>query len=183
MKALLAVAACAVVMALVAGATPARADFGVALFDGGTFGPPPEGTTDAFVSGPAYTQAGGHPYEAWTAFEMNRVIRSDGASRSDGGNFRNVRIDLPPGLVGNPTAVPQCTRDRRMPISTDDVEGSPPSELCPVDSVVGLALITFGSSTGGSQHLPSVVFNLEPPPGVAASFGFTFQGGRMGSTP
>jgi hypothetical protein len=44
------------------------------MFDGGTFGPPPPGD-DPFASGPAYTQAGGHPYEAWTAFEMNREVK------------------------------------------------------------------------------------------------------------
>jgi hypothetical protein len=46
---------------------------------------------------------------------MNKVQQpQDQVYRSDGGNFRNVRVDLPPGLVGNPTAVPQCPRTRRI---------------------------------------------------------------------
>ena len=34
------------------------------------------------LRGPPGTQAGGHPYEAWTAFEMNRGVRSDGGPRA-----------------------------------------------------------------------------------------------------
>jgi hypothetical protein len=163
--------------ALVLGAAPARAEFGVSVFDGGTFGPPPPGTTHPLVSGAAYTQAGGHPYEAWTAFQMNRVRRPDGLLRADGGGLRNVRVDLPPGLVGNPTAVPQCPRTRRIPADDIDVNRSNPREFCPPESVVGLSLVTTPGAGGTVQTLPSVVFNIEPPPGVAATFGFQLLNG------
>jgi hypothetical protein len=173
-------AACGVLATLAAAAVPAKAEFGVSVFDGGTFGPPPEGTTDPLVSGPAYTQAGGHPYEAWTAFQMNRLPTSDGFFTVDGGNFRNVRVDLPPGLVGNPTAVPQCPKTRRIPIDSADVNNNPPEEFCPVESVVGSALLTFPPAlqNGPVQNRPSVVFNVEPPPGVAASFALQFAGSQ-----
>jgi hypothetical protein len=173
-------AACGVVATLAVAAVPARADFGVAEFDGGTFGPPPAGTIDPLVSGPAYTQAGGHPYEAWTAFQMNREPTSDGFFTVDGGNFRNVRVDLPPGLVGNPTAVPQCPKTRRIPTSSLQVQQQGPEPFCPAESVVGVALLTFPPALphGPVQTRPSVVFNLEPPPGVAASFGLQFAGSQ-----
>jgi hypothetical protein len=168
------VATSAAVVALAAGAVPAQAAFGVSMFDGGTFGPPPPGD-DPFASGAAYTQAGGHPYEAWTAFEMNRVVKDDGGLLVDGGNIRNVRVDLPPGLIGNPTAVPQCPKTRRIAFPTDKDEGTPVEQLCPPGSVVGLALITIeGSQPGELEHLPVQVFNMEPPPGVAASFAFNY---------
>ena len=173
-------AACAAIGTLALFAAPARAEFGVSVFDGGTFGPPPPGTTDPLVSGPAYTQAGGHPYEAWTAFQMNRVIDSENFFRPDGGSFRNVRVDLPPGLVGNPTAVPACPKARRIPIDSADVGGTDPREFCPPESVVGVALLTFAQDPGTEttpptvETRPSVIFNVEPPPGVAASFGFSF---------
>jgi hypothetical protein len=171
---------CALVVGFALGAAPARAEFGVSMFDGGTFGPPSAGTTNPFASGPAYTQAGGHPYEAWTAFQMNRFEDSTGRFSSEGGQLRNARVDLPPGLIGNPTAVPQCPKTLRMPTSATDIEENPPDEFCPVSTVVGTAILTFGGDPDDSdpddlpevQNLPVAVFNLEPPPGVAASFGF-----------
>jgi hypothetical protein len=161
----------AAVVWLAAGAVPAQAEFGVRMFDGGTFGPPPPGD-DPFASGAAYTQAGGHPYEAWTAFEMNRVVKDDGLFAPDGGNLRNVLVDLPPGLIGNPTAVPQCPKTRA--IATDLVtEGD---TLCTPDSVVGVALVTIADVAGEVTHRPALVFNMEPAPGVAAQFGFNLLG-------
>ena len=174
----LVLAAWALFAALLLGAAPARAEFGVSLFDGGTFGAAPPGTTDPHVSGPDYTQAGGHPYEAWTAFQMNRVTRPDGILRSDGGSLRNVQVDLPPGLVGNPTAVPQCPRTRRVAVDLDTTQDTDPRELCPPESVVGIALVTTPTFGGAVNTQPSVVFNLEPPPGVAATFGFQLLGGQ-----
>jgi hypothetical protein len=166
----------AAVVGLAAGAVPAQADFGVRMFDGGTFGPPPPGD-NPLLSGPAYTQAGGHPSEAWTAFEMNRVTRPDGVIVPDGGNIRNVTVDLPPGLIGNPTAVPQCPKTRRIATDGDRPNGTDPDELCPPSSAVGLALITLpsGEDPGGVTHNPAVVFNMEPSPGVAAQFSFNYQ--------
>jgi hypothetical protein len=173
-------ALCALLATLAVVAAPARAEFGVSLFDGGTFGPPSPGTTDPRVSGPAFTQAGGHPYEAWTVFEMNTVARDDAQEtlRSDGGSLRNVRVDLPPGLVGNPTAVPQCPKTRRIPANELDVTRNDPREFCTAGSVVGLALVRFpGFTTRSVQHVPTPVFNMEPPPGVAATFGFQLANG------
>jgi hypothetical protein len=173
------VATCAVALGLAAGAVSAQAEFGVSMFDGGTFGPPPPGTDNPFVSGPAYTQAGGHPYEAWTAFEMNRAVKPppDGRFRGDGGNIRNVQVDLPPGLIGNPTAVPQCPKSRRIAVDTDNSVNTNPDDLCPPASVVGVAIITLaGGEPGEVSHNPALVFNMEPSPGVAAQFGFNYSG-------
>ncbi|HEY7453960.1 MAG TPA: hypothetical protein VH683_05300 [Thermoleophilaceae bacterium] len=168
----LALATSLAVVALAAGAVPAQAAFGVSMFDGGTFGPPPPGG-DPFGSGPAYTQAGGHPYEAWTAFEMNRVVKADGRLAPDGGNVRNVVVDLPPGLIGNPTAVPECPKTRKIALDFD----TDPDKLCAPASVVGTAIITLaGDSPGTLSHNPSLVFNMEPSPGVAAQFGFNYMG-------
>jgi hypothetical protein len=171
------VATSAAVIALAAGAVPAQAEFGVSMFDGGTFGPPPPGD-NPFASGPAYTQAGGHPYEAWTAFELNRVVNDDERFIADGGTLRNVRVDLPPGLIGNPTAVPQCPATRRIAFPIDQTQGTDPDKLCPPASVVGLALITIAEADSQVSHLPALVFNMEPPPGVAARFAFNYFGSQ-----
>jgi hypothetical protein len=139
----------------------AHADFGFNAFDGGTFN----------ADGSAYTQAGGHPYEAWTSFEMNRtVVGDDLRVRPDGGNIRNVQADLPPGLIGNPTAMPQCPKTLRIP-TVSDID-TDPGTLCPPTSVVGMAQVSAGYPGPSIETLAVPVFNVEPPPGVAAAFGF-----------
>jgi hypothetical protein len=173
-------AVCLAVAGLALTAGPAAADFGVSMFDGGTFGAPPPGTTNPFVSGPAYTQAGGHPYEAWTAFHLNREVLPDGTYRAEGGALRNVSVDLPPGLIGNPTAVPQCPRSLRIPVSLEEL-GQDPRQYCPAETVVGLAVVSIAGDPDNEDpdslpqvdHYTAVVFNVEPSPGVAAAFAFT----------
>lgn len=174
---------CVALAALAMTATPAHAAFGVSVFDGGTSGPPEAGVTDPFATGPAFTQAGGHPYEAWTAFQVNQEEDPNGFLRPQGGGFRNVQVDLPPGLIGNPTAVPACPKTRRIAVDGNDVQNNPPETFCSPASVVGLALLTFSgdpfNGIGPVETYPSVVFNVEPPPGVAATFGFNFSGSQI----
>lgn len=157
----------AVVLSVAAlGAPSAFAAFGVLSFDGGTFK----------QNGNAYTQAGGHPYDASSSIELNREV-VEGAElptvQSEGGAFRNTSVELPPGLIGNPTAATQCSRTLRVPTTADAQEAAEdPGKFCPVTSIVGLALITLGYPGPEIQTTPAPVFSVEPPPGVAASFGF-----------
>jgi hypothetical protein len=71
-------------------------------------------------------------------------------------------VDLPPGLVGNPNAVPQCTRSE-----FDNENG------CPPGSLIGEDIPEF--SNGGFRVTLSV-YNMVPPPGVPAEFAFDFGG-------
>ena len=82
------VAAVLVFTTLVA-ATPAHAAFGV---DQGNF------TASVFESNgtTAVTHAGAHPYEGVTEFQFNTF-----AGMPDG-NVKDIRVDLPPGLISNP---------------------------------------------------------------------------------
>ena len=64
---------------------------------------------------PIDTQAGSHPYQYTVRFAIN----TDEDGNTEGGEPRDVIVDLPPGLVGDPQAVPQCSRA--------DFEGSPAS--------------------------------------------------------
>jgi hypothetical protein len=84
---------------------------------------------------------------------------------------RDVRVDLPPGLYGNPTAVQTCTAAQLV---DGDPKGSVPG--CPIASQVGVALI---STIPGlvSYHIP--VFNMERPgelPELPGLFAMNFQG-------
>jgi hypothetical protein len=144
----------------VAGTSSSWAAFGIKAFDGSV--------TDQ--AGNAYTQAGGHPFEASTTFEVNRKIDSVGNAIPDGGQFKTVLVDLPAGFVGNPTAAATCPMG--VFLAAAQVFN------CPESAQVGVANLRIAFATqfdpeGTFQFTPIPLYNLEPPPGVAASFGFT----------
>jgi hypothetical protein len=114
------------------------------------------------------TQAGSHPYAVSTSFNLNTVHGEGFEWISAGGDAKDVRVDLPPGIVGDPNAVPQCTQQQfhtRTDKEPDEVE-------CPDDSAVGVVRLLFEGE--GGTYYP--VYNLVPSPGVAASFGFSVLG-------
>lgn len=103
------------------------------------------------------TQAGSHPYQATTSFKLTTTLNSRGQVIPAGGGVRDINVGLPPGLVGDPSAVPQCSRA--------DMQAVRPS--CPVDSQVGVATL-FVAGFVLPQHY--VVYNVVPPPGEPAQF-------------
>ena len=116
------------------------------------------------VDGSVDTQAGSHPFAFTTAFSMN--MNPDGIL--SGAPLRNVKVELPPGIVGDPHAVPQCTRQQ--------FDGVPFGE-CPPDTSVGIDLAALPQGTkNGDFEVEVPVYNLVPPPGVPAQFGFTVFG-------
>jgi hypothetical protein len=118
------------------------------------------------------TQAGSHPYEATFTFDLatEAVPGSDGEKfRTAGGiNARNIIVNLPRGLVGNPTAVPRCTRQ-----AFDHEE-------CQASAQIGFDIADISFSPRDTAfppfRQPLTVFNLVPPPGVPAQFAFTLMG-------
>ena len=77
--------------------------------------------------------------------------------------MRSVLVDLPPGFAGDPFAVDRCTRQ--------EFEGFNPA--CSPNTQVGIL----------SADLPGIgitatgpIYNMVPPPGVAAQFGFSVAG-------
>ncbi len=148
-----------------AGTASASAAFGVAAFDGAV----------SDEAGGAYTQAGGDPATASVTFQLNRTV-DDGLVEPDGGGLRDARVVLPPGLVGNPTAVPACSSALRIPSNTQAfaLEGFEPNAFCGINTIVGTADIAVVMPTGAVERFVGPVFNLEPPPGVPAQFGFSF---------
>jgi hypothetical protein len=134
----------------------ASAEFGIASFDG---------QVTADVEGTPYTQAGGTPYMIETAFDFATRTNPNVAFPIDWPEEppRNVRVDLPPGLVGSPAGMPRCTMAELTP---------PPSlgaPLCPSGSQIGRVWVrtNAGLATG---WLPLNL--MVPPPDVAARFGF-----------
>jgi hypothetical protein len=122
----------------------AEADFGIESF-----------TTESLRQGGAVElRAGAHPYE----FKVNVRMNTDSEGDPDG-TLRQLIVNLPAGMTGNPQAVPRCP--------TAAFEGF--VSTCPGTTQVGIVRLTipgFGIGIGP-------VYNLTPPPGVAASIGFS----------
>jgi hypothetical protein len=108
------------------------------------------------------TQAGSHPYEATFFLGLNE--RPEGTLA--GGEVRNLEVDLPPGLFGDPGAMPQCTRTQ--------LDG----QACPAQSQIGVDLVATAYSFGGGHtfFLTLPVYNMVPPPGVPDEFAFSVAG-------
>jgi hypothetical protein len=102
-------------------------------------------------------QAGSHPYSLNTTFLLHDVGPVTG-----GGDLKDVRVELPPGFVGDPTATPRCTYQEFI------------KESCSNETVVGLATTYLYDASHSGEFLAraQAVYNIVPPPGVAAEFGY-----------
>jgi hypothetical protein len=120
-----------------------------------SFGVAPGGVVMATSS----RQAGAHP-DVTTSFDLATSGREIPA-----GNVKDVRVDLPPGLVGNTVGMPRCTTARAVRYE------------CPRDTIVGVASVTAKSLFSEGQKVPALfiepVFNIAPSPGEPAAFMFT----------
>lgn len=110
--------------------------------------------------GAPFVQAGGHPYAMKVGFSLSTTgALSERNPQSVPANLRTVEVQLPPGLIGNPTATPRC----------------PPAAVkpneCPGTTQIGFATVT--AARGASEFGP--VYNLVPPDGVAAQLGARFN--------
>jgi hypothetical protein len=125
--------------------------YGFSNFDGGVF--------DA--DGSTVTQAGSHPYEATTTFSINELIdpSNPAGSTTPVEMTKDVKVDLPAGFIGDPTAVPQCTPQKASQLD------------CPDDTAVGIAAVQAGLG-GIPTETWTAVYNVAPPAGVPAEFAF-----------
>lgn len=107
-----------------------------------------------------YTAAGGHPYELTTSFTLNTTVDADGRPDSTDANPRDIRTELPPGLIGNPDATPKCSSYN---VAHADCSGS-----------TQVGILKVFTANGVSTESP--IYNLVPPKGMAAQFGARFNG-------
>src|SRR5262249_21684340 len=82
------------------------------------------------------TQAGAHP-DLTVAFTLKLDGNGDPFAQA-----KQVKIDLPPGLIGNPQAYPKCPMVEFGSIFTPD--GNSGGGQCPVDSQVGVVATDLG---------------------------------------
>ncbi|HSK49335.1 MAG TPA: hypothetical protein VK889_02450, partial [Solirubrobacterales bacterium] len=106
------------------------------------------------------TQAGGHPAHAFTGFFSNTVLSPIGEI-VPAGDLRDVRVELPPGFIGNPLVSERCPA-----ISAPNL--NPSGLLCGSDAAMGL--IQPLTSYFGSFFPPFPIYNNVPSHGYAAQF-------------
>ncbi len=114
------------------------------------------------TNGTPVTQAGSHPSAMDTEFALNT---HDGPAGPEiDASLRDLQIDLPPGLVVNPNAVPTCSNADFAHFENE--VGS----KCPASAAVGYVLVRPPGEEDATD--PAAVYNLVPPPGAAARLGF-----------
>ena len=108
------------------------------------------------AAGSPYTQAGGHPDSVATNIVFAQTGEGGGARPS--GNVKDLRVELPAGFVGNPSATATCTRRESE------------RKQCSGAAQVGTIVV---QANGEPFRAP--LFNVAPPKGVAAELGARFN--------
>jgi hypothetical protein len=120
------------------------------------FGPVP-GSVRAAVS---TSQAGAHA-SVTAAFALD--TSEPGAVPAE---VKDVRSDLPPGLVGNTVGMAQCTMSKILELNQNP-------KGCPRDTQVGVAIVTVSGSPPNEVDFVVPVYNISPAPGEPAAFAFS----------
>lgn len=129
------------------------------------------------ASGAVAKRAGSHPYAYTTLLAYNTagVNLSEHCGAELGppqlvttgcaqpiGDPHDLEVALPPGLIGDPSAVPRCPQAEFQSRGWTE---------CPAATQVGIADISFFGEATQRQFVP--VYNVVPPPGQAAELGFS----------
>src|ERR1044071_6508922 len=154
---------------LLALAVPAQAEFGI---EPGSYH---SSLLDSTETAEAEPQAGAHPFNQNVQFSFNTTHHGypsypgyeTGPGPDPDDQAKTVVVELPPGLIGNPQAVPFCPQ-RDFP---------PPGNIgfsrCPVDSQIGVVDVSLNLYSGQPRvGGRAAVYNLKPPKGVLARIGF-----------
>jgi hypothetical protein len=128
------------------------------------------------ATGASDTQAADHPNALTTSFDLTtatRLVRELRTEILPSQDLKDVSVDLPLGLVGDPQAAPTCS----LTVIGDGSEGTD----CPRASAIGtVALIretpSWALSTSTSGGGLSEIYNIAPEHGYAAEFAFTVMG-------
>jgi hypothetical protein len=104
-------------------------------------------------------QAGSHPYALTTTFTLNgpSLVGEQGVAQ---GSLKDVRLEVPPGFVGDPNATPKCSYSEFI------------TNKCPDDTVVGIAATYISTGEEEPLRVKDPVYNVEQSPSVAAEFAF-----------
>ena len=123
--------------------------------------------------GATSVQAGVHPFQLTTTIDFNQLadlvpLSEPKPEVTTPALTKDVDVKLPPGLIGNPTPIPQCTVKQFFEVTPAANENR-----CPPSSAIGVAVVTVQEpATAGTATLSLPIFNLEPRVGEPARFGF-----------
>jgi len=137
---------------LLAPPSAAQADFGLTNFRGGFFN----------EDGTPATQAGSHPFVGVTAFDVNTRIDPVLGEVPDEA-VKTARFYQPAGFIGSRVAVPTCATADFLEIGSDG------RTKCANTTAIGISRLRIIDPNEGFNE---PVYNLVPPPGVAAKLGF-----------
>lgn len=148
---------------------PVTVDGSPAPFDMEQYELSPEGE-----DGLSATQAGSHPFQLTATLALKQNVQSIRECKPRPINPclapaalpRDLSVTLPPGLIGNPNAVPQCTEEQFATLSGGG------TNQCPANTAIGVAGITLNINLLSMVTVVTPIFNLVPSPGEPARFGF-----------
>jgi hypothetical protein len=112
------------------------------------------------ADGSTDTQAGSHPFQLTTSLNLTTKLDPSGNAEPSS-SLKTVDVALPPGMIGDPTATPRCPHAQLNSLFLS----------CPADSQVGVVTI-LGTGLFGRADGTRPVYNMVPPPGMPAQFGF-----------
>ena len=115
-------------------------------------------------AGAAERQAGGAPFQFTTTLAFNQTIvnyhEPPKILPSTPQLTRNLHVNLPAGLIGNPHTTPTCSELEFTTHPSGEIN------ICPADAAVGAAIVRLDEPNSfGMSTVVVPVFNLAPAPG------------------
>ncbi len=116
------------------------------------------------------TRAGSHPFQLTTTLNLNQTVETVpglGQVPAAPALPKNLAFNLPPGLLGNPRAVPACPEVQFLAITNGD------TNECPPQSAIGVVVATINEAAQFHYVTRTVpLWNVEPAYGEPARLGF-----------
>jgi hypothetical protein len=113
--------------------------------------------------GEVLTQAGSHPYAMVTSFTVNTEMV--GGEEFPVEPAKDIELFQIPGLIGDQTAVPECSITEFFTEAPENATG------CADSTAVGIVKTTIGTGEAKATAV-SPLYNLIPSPGRVAKLGF-----------
>jgi hypothetical protein len=132
--------------------------------------PPGDPSGLGFAAEVSSTQAGAHP-DASTSFNITPPLTAD-VFNGEGSSLKDILVDLPPGIVGNPETVQKCTIPQLLPDAGNITN-------CPSASQVGVVeirtqLLPFLANPSTLSVAP--VYAVQPRPDQLAVLAIKISG-------